>query len=289
MPIDSTPPTSPTRKPAVSMKTNGNPSSATDDAKTSRVVPASGAVMAASLSIKALNSVDFPVLGGPARTTRKPSRNGSTRGRASQAPISPASSAHPSEKPVGRSSPTSPSSEKSSVASIAAERPSTQSRQWSTCRDNAPPAIANAVWRCSSVSAASKSASPSASARSIRPLAKARRVNSPGSARRNPDTCPSADSTAATTARPPCKCNSAQSSPVALAGAGIHSTKPESSSHPSAGFRSVRKVARRDSGSVPAMLRRASLASGPLIRMTATPAGGAPDESAKIVWAMFGA
>ena len=47
----------------------------------------------------------------------------------------------------------------------------------------------------------------------IRPLVKARRVNSPGSARRRPS-ADSASSTPATTAGPPWRWNSAQSSPV---------------------------------------------------------------------------
>jgi hypothetical protein len=49
--------------------------------RTSRVVPATGAVIAASFSSKALKSVDLPALGGPARATRKPSRKGSAEGR----------------------------------------------------------------------------------------------------------------------------------------------------------------------------------------------------------------
>jgi len=57
--------------------------SPTPRTKTSRVVPGSAAVIAASSSTKALNRVDFPAFGGPASTTRNPSRSGSARGRAS--------------------------------------------------------------------------------------------------------------------------------------------------------------------------------------------------------------
>ena len=118
---------------------------------------------------------------------------------------------HPDKDWVGRraivrpggSTVTSSSSAKSSTASTCAARPSTRSRHAATCLDKAPPAIAIAARRCSSVSAERRSASPSASARSIRPLAKARRVNSPASALRRPGSAASARSTAATTARPP--------------------------------------------------------------------------------------
>ena len=55
MPIASTSSPASSRRPAVSTNMNGTPSIATGRISTSRVVPASGAVIAASLSTKALN------------------------------------------------------------------------------------------------------------------------------------------------------------------------------------------------------------------------------------------
>jgi hypothetical protein len=69
MPIRSISPAPSSRRPAVSMNVKGTPSIATARTRTSRVVPGSAAVIAASSSTKALNNVDFPALGGPARTT----------------------------------------------------------------------------------------------------------------------------------------------------------------------------------------------------------------------------
>ena len=201
MPISSIAPAPLSRIPAVSTKTRGTPPIETGRSSTSLVVPASLVTMAASSDSNALNSDDFPALGGPASTTRMPSLNRSVAGRCDVARISPISSSSSREKDAG--SDTSSSSAKSITASIDAARPSTRSRHPSIRRDKSPPAASSAPRRCNSVSAESKSARPSASARSIRPLLKARRVNSPGSASRNPSILDNAARRAATTARPP--------------------------------------------------------------------------------------
>ena len=253
---------------------------------TSRVVPAIGAVIAASCSINTLKRVLLPEFGGPARTTRKPSRKASARGRVSQSASSLRSVSSLAAKSGGRLA-TSFSSAKSSTASSAAELSSKRVLQPSTSPENAPPAIAMALLRCNSVSAESRSASPSASARSILPWTKARRVNSPEVARRNSGSAARAASTAAITARPPWQCSSAISSPVAVAGPGSHSASARSITSPPAP-RSITAAARRGAGSFPASASKASPARGPLIRITAIAAGGAPLERAKIVSLMAG-
>ena len=171
----------------------------------------------------------------------------------------------------------------------AAASASSRACQASTCRLSAPPASASAARRCDSVSASSRSASPSASARSIRPFSKARRVNSPGcgraAARRSGRAPPS---TAATTARPPWRWSSATSSPVALAGPGKRMTSALSRTSPSARKRRERRAARLGQASRPAPPAR-HRRPGPLIRTTATAAGGAPEDKAKIVSVSGGA
>ena len=88
-------------------------------------------------------------------------------------------------------------------------------------------------------------------------------------------------STAATTARPPCRCSSAMSSAVSVFGPGNQSTSASSSSvSPS---RSRRSAARRGSGSLPPSAVIASPARGPETRTTAIAAGGRPEERAKMV------
>jgi hypothetical protein len=205
MPIASIASAPSSRSPAVSVNTKGIPPSATGASIRSRVVPAISETIAASRWTSALSKVDLPLLGGPASTTRTPSRSRSARGRASAVPISPASAAMPCLVALPPPSPTSSSSEKSSSASTCAESCSTACRHPSTWRDRCPLAMRIAATRCASVSANSRSASPSASARSIRPLRNARRVNSPGSASRSPGMRVSTASTARTTARPPCR------------------------------------------------------------------------------------
>jgi len=65
-------------------------------------------------------SVDFPLLGGPAITTRTPSRNRSTDGAATSLPISSDRIANATPDCAVTASGTSSSSEKSSAASIEA-------------------------------------------------------------------------------------------------------------------------------------------------------------------------
>ncbi len=60
------------RSPAMSANVNGIPAIAMDRVSTSRVVPAMSAVIAASLSTRTLNKVDFPAFGGPANANSKP-------------------------------------------------------------------------------------------------------------------------------------------------------------------------------------------------------------------------
>ena len=143
--------------------------------------------------------------------------------------------------------------------------------------------MAAAERRCHSVSAVSRSASPSASFRSIRPLAKARRVNSPGCAILVSGIACKAVSTPRTTARPPWRCSSARSSPVAVFGPGKTSTSASSKTPPCAGSISLRSEALRGAGRVRTSAFTASKARCPLIRITAIAAGGAPLDSAKIV------
>ena len=130
--------------------------------------------------------------------------------------------AHAPSDPVGTSS----SSEKSIPASTRASASISRWRQVSARSPSRPLSCRNACRRCASVSAATRSASPSTAVRSMRPFSKARRVNSPASAGRKPASLPSAASTAAITARPPCTCSSAMSSPVSLFGRGKPQRQP---------------------------------------------------------------
>ena len=166
-------------------------------------------------------------------------------------------------------------------ASISASASISWLRQASARPASAPDNWRIACARCASVSANTRSASPSTAVRSSRPLANARRVNSPASAGRKPGSLPSAASTAATTARPPCRCSSARSSAVSVFGPGNQSTSASSSSAPS--WRRRRSAARRGSGSLPPSAVIASAARGPETRTTAIAAGGRPEERAKMV------
>ena len=94
---------------------------------------------------------------------------------------------------------------------------------------------------------------------------------------------PIAASTPAITARPPCTCSSAMSSPVSLFGAGNHSTSPPSSTSPDCGSRTARSMATRGPGRPPAMRSSTSPAFGPEMRITATPARPWPLDNAKMV------
>src|SRR5215468_4696355 len=73
------------------------------------------------------------------------------------------------------------------------------------------------------------------------------------------------------------------SSPVKLAGAGSHSTRPRSSTSPLRGSLSLRSAARRGSGSVPPSLPSTADDRGPESRITATPARPVPLDSAQMV------
>ncbi len=64
----------PVRKPAVSCSTTGSPSMLRCTSTMSRVVPAIGDTMAASLRASRLRMLDLPAFGGPANTTRNPVR-----------------------------------------------------------------------------------------------------------------------------------------------------------------------------------------------------------------------
>ena len=68
------------RRPAVSVSTKAMPPNATGTSIRSRVVPAMSETIAASRDTSALSNVDFPLFGGPAMTTRKPSRSFSAAG-----------------------------------------------------------------------------------------------------------------------------------------------------------------------------------------------------------------
>src|SRR3546814_1729706 len=170
--------------------------------------------MATSRPAKALSIGDWPALGGPASTTRIPSRRRSAEGCACSAIISAKRASRSNATFSTAPSGTSSSSEKSSSASTNAEMRSKSISQTATRREKWPSTIAIAPRRCASVSANSRSAKPSASLRSMRPFSKARRVNSPGRASRKRSSCESAAKTAFTTALPPCKWSSAKSSPV---------------------------------------------------------------------------
>ena len=94
----------------------------------------------------------------------------------------------------------------------------------------------------------------------------------------------SAASTAAITARPPCTCSSAMSSPVSLFGAGNQSARPSSMTLAGGGIAHARqrrppRLAAPGRSAAPARRR----ARGPEMRMTAIAAGGRPEESAKMV------
>ena len=79
-------------------------------------------------------------------------------------------------------------------------------------------------------------------------------MNSPASAGRKPSSLPSAASTAAMTARPPCTCSSAMSSPVSLFGPGNQSARASSMTSPLAGLRTRANAARRGCGMRPISL-----------------------------------
>jgi len=92
--------------------------------------------------------------------------------------------------------------------------------------------------------------------------------------------------TAETDARPPCICSSATSSPVNDLGPGKNRTRPWSSSIPLSS-RSLVSTACLGGGTDPENVSSPNRTPGPDIRITATPAGGAPEERAKMVSRIF--
>jgi hypothetical protein len=87
---------------------------------------------------------------------------------------------------------------------------------------------------------------------------------------------------AAITALPPCRCSSAMSSPVSVAGPGSQSTSASSSTVCVAGSRKRRSAARPRLGQLAQRFERGARAR-PETRTTAIAAGGRPEESAKMV------
>ena len=268
-------------RPAMSTRITSWPPRSMATSRTSLVVPGSSVTMATSDFASALSRLDFPAFGGPASATRKPSRMMRPRPTVSiAASISLASEPSESAKCAGNS-PTSPSSEKSSWASISARASSRRSRQPSSCADNTPLRRAMACLRWPSVSASIRSPRPSTSVRSSLPFSKARRVNSPASASRTSGRAASARNRPRTTAGDPWTCSSAQSSPVKLCGAGNQATSPRSNTSPSMPTGARRR--RLGSGSVPSICSTKGPEAGPESRITATPEGSAPEESATMV------
>ena len=94
---------------------------------------------------------------------------------------------------------------------------------------------------------------------------------------------PSASSVAAMTARPPCSCSSAMSSPVSLCGPGNQSASAWSMASCVCGSRMRASAAWRGAGSLPMSAASAAPARGPEMRTTAIAAGGRPEERAKMV------
>ena len=155
---------------------------------TSRVVPASSDTIATSRRASAFSRLDLPALGGPAMTTRKPSRrplaaagrqDGARSRRAAwrrqRRPCAAASAASRRPRRRSRGRPRSaPAPESARCAPTLVER-----AQRAFGLRAAPGA------RCASVSASMRSARPSTSVRSSLPFSKARRANSPGSASRH--------------------------------------------------------------------------------------------------------
>ena len=94
----------------------------------SRVVPAMSETIAASRPTSAFSNVDFPLLGGPAKTTRNPSLSFSADGLASNLPISFFNVMQASVIELLFCESTSPSSEKSSSASVSADSRKTSCR-----------------------------------------------------------------------------------------------------------------------------------------------------------------
>ena len=201
------------RSPAVSAKVTGTPPSSSRASTTSRVVPARAETIAASRPTSAFNREDFPAFGAPRIATTTPSRNRSPRPASARCALISAASAV-AATPTASSNPAGKSSSSNSMkASCRASNAVSRAAQPPYSLASAPSAWRSAWRRCPAVSAATRSTIPSAAVRSSLPCRKARRVNSPGSAGRAPAVT-RASATPATTAGPPCRWNSALSSPV---------------------------------------------------------------------------
>ena len=96
------------RSPAVSTRRNGKPSTTACASMASRVVPGISVTIARSLPSSALNREDFPALGGPAITSRAPSRSRSPSGAVAASPAIRSRTARQAR--CTRSAPTGPSS-----------------------------------------------------------------------------------------------------------------------------------------------------------------------------------
>mmetsp|Transcript_7219 Transcript_7219/g.29989 ORF Transcript_7219/g.29989 Transcript_7219/m.29989 type:complete len:315 (+) Transcript_7219:746-1690(+) len=286
------------RSPAVSYRRTARPSNARSTCRTSRVVPGVADTIAAGRCASAFKSEDFPAFGGPASTTRTPSRTVSPAvaplffsWRRNSAPSAPTLSR--ASLSTLRTCGTSPStsSPKSTHASTAARTEASSSRHRAYRRSSAPDSTESAWRRWRDVVAASRSARPSTWVSPRRPAAKARRENSPLSAGRKPGNAASVSRTPSTTALEPWQWSSTTSSPVNDLGARKYKTRASSRTSRVAGSRSVRTDARRGSGSgfersppsAESRRRRPSAARGPESRMTATPETPRPDDRAKIV------
>ena len=178
----------PSRSPAMSSRVSGRPPRSIRTSITSRVVPATSEVSAASRPASAFSSVDLPTFGGPTSATSKPSRTRSAMPAAAQLALAspPATSrrspAHRREHAgrqllVGEVDRRLDEGQRPDQPAAASPPPAATAR---------PPSARSACRRCAAVSAASRSPSPSTCARSSRPFSSARRVNSPGSAGRRP-------------------------------------------------------------------------------------------------------
>ena len=181
----------------------GRPPKSIRTSITSRVVPATCEVIAASRPAKALRRVDFPAFGSPTIAASKPDRTRSALvafllSRFRLLRMDSKSSLTSSETSKGTSS-----SEKSIVTSIKDAALTRFARQSSTRRPSWPANTFCACRRCDSVSASIRSARPSTCTKSILPFSKLRRVNSPGSAIRHKPMVTSSCETALTTAKLP--------------------------------------------------------------------------------------
>ncbi len=118
------------RRPAVSLTTPGRPSRSSLTSITSRVVPGSSDTMATSRRASAFSRLDLPTFGGPASTTRNPSRTSSPRWPSSRCAAISHCRARAAPRAFSTASrATSASSEKSMAASIKASASISRWRQ----------------------------------------------------------------------------------------------------------------------------------------------------------------